>query len=285
LVVLEATGSYWAALAVSLHQAGYAVAIVNPAQVHNYAKSLPRRSKTDALDAQLLAQFAAERQPDTWTPPPTVYHELRQRLVARDGLLAMRQQARNQLHALVQWPVPVPAVHAQMEQVIAALDEQIDALEHGIAEVLADGAWAVSAAHLQSIPGIGLVTAGWILVATVNFATCATPEAATQYAGLAPVERESGSSIRGRARIGHGGNGRLRTALYMAVLSAAQHNPLIKTFYTRLRAAGKPVKVARCAAARKLLHLAFAVVTKGQRFDPSFKQLPSPVPAELEIAA
>ena len=72
LVVLEATGSYWAALAVSLHQAGYAVALVNPAQVHNYAKSLPRRSKTDALDAQLLAQFAAERQPGTWTPPPPV---------------------------------------------------------------------------------------------------------------------------------------------------------------------------------------------------------------------
>jgi transposase len=197
----------------------------------------------------------------------------------------MRQQARNQLHALVQGPVPVTAVHAQMEQVIAALDEQIDTLERGIAEVVADGAWAVSAAHLHSIPGIGLVTAGWILVATVNFATCATPEAATQYAGLAPVERESGSSIRGRARIGHGGNGRLRTALYMAVLSAAQHNPLINTFYTRLRAAGKPVKVARCAAARKLLHLAFVVVTKGQRFDPSFKQLPSPVPAELEIGA
>lgn len=90
LVVLEATGSYWAALAVSLHQAGYAVAVVNPAQVHNYAKSLPRRSKTDALDAQLLALFAAERHPTPWTPPPTVYHELRQRLVARDGLLAMR---------------------------------------------------------------------------------------------------------------------------------------------------------------------------------------------------
>lgn len=74
----------------------------------------------------------------------------------------------------------MPAVHQQMEQVIAALDEQIAALDRGIAEVLADGAWAASAAQLQSIPGIGLVTAGWILVTTVNFTTCATPEAATQ---------------------------------------------------------------------------------------------------------
>jgi transposase len=90
-VVLEATSSYWVALAVTLHQAGFVGSLVNPAQVHNYAKSLPRRSKTDALDAQLLAQFAAERQPAQWTPPPTVYHELRQRLVARDGLLEMRR--------------------------------------------------------------------------------------------------------------------------------------------------------------------------------------------------
>ena len=95
LVVIEATSSYWVALAVSLHEAGFAVAVVNPAHVHNYALSLPRRAKTDALDARVLAQFAAERQPPApWTPPPQVYHELRQRLVARDGLLSMRQQAR-----------------------------------------------------------------------------------------------------------------------------------------------------------------------------------------------
>ncbi len=98
LIVLEATGSYWVALAVTLHDAGYAVAVLNPAQLHNYAQSLPRRGKTDALDAQVFLRFAAERKPAPWTPPPAVYHELRQRLVARDGLLSMRQQARNQRH-------------------------------------------------------------------------------------------------------------------------------------------------------------------------------------------
>ena len=100
LVVLEATGSYWVALAVTLHEAGYAVAVLNPAHLHNYAQSLPRRGKTDALDAQVFLRFAAERKPAPWTPPPAVYHELRQRLVARDGLLSMCQQARNQRHAL-----------------------------------------------------------------------------------------------------------------------------------------------------------------------------------------
>src|SRR5919112_2013242 len=79
--------NYWVALAVTLHAAGYIVSIVNPAKVHHYAQSLSRRSKTDPLDAQLLAQFAVERRPAVWTPPPAIYHELRQRLVARDGLL------------------------------------------------------------------------------------------------------------------------------------------------------------------------------------------------------
>ena len=88
LIVLEATGSYWVALAVTLHEAGYAVAVVNPAQLHKYAQSLPRRGKTDALDARVFLRFAAERKPAPWTPPPAVYHELRQRLVARDGLLS-----------------------------------------------------------------------------------------------------------------------------------------------------------------------------------------------------
>ena len=274
LVVLEATGSYWVALAVALHSAGYHVAVVNPAHVHNYAKSLPRRSKNDSLDARLLTQFGLERQPAPWTPPPAVYHELRQRLVARDGLLTMRQQARNQLHALEQWPVRVAAVHLQMTQLVESLDEQVRTLEKAIAQVLADGAWAASAAHLQSIPGLGLVTAAWLLVGTVNFTTCASAQAAAHYAGLAPMERQSGTSIRGRPCIGHGGNGRVRTALYMATLSAARYNPVIKTFYTRLREAGKPAKVARCAAARKLMHLAFAVVTKEQDFNPSYQKSP-----------
>jgi transposase len=274
LVVLEATGSYGVALAVELHSAGYRVAVANPAHVHNYAKSLPRRGKTDGLDARLLTQFGLERQVERWTPPPAVYHELRQRLVARDGLLTMRQQARNQLHALEQWPVRVAAVQQQMTAGIASLDEQVRTLEQAITEVLADGAWAAAAAHLQSIPGLGVVTAAWLLVGTVNFTTCASAEAAANYVGLVPLERQSGTSIRGRPRIGHGGNGRVRTALYMATLSAARYNPVIKTFYTRLREAGKPAKVARCAAARKLMHLAFAVVTKGQDFDPSYQKTP-----------
>jgi transposase len=112
-----------------------------------------------------------------------------------------------------------------------------------------------------------VVTSAWLLVSTLTFSLCATPEQATAYAGLTPLPRESGTSVRGRAQLGHGGNGRLRTALCMATLSATRYNPALKVFSERLRAAGKPMKVARCATARKLLHVAWAVVTKGRAFE------------------
>ena len=272
LVVLEATGNYWVALAVALHEAGYRVAVVNPRQAHHFAKAQLRRAKTDALDARDLAQLAAALRPAPWTPPPAVYHEVRQRLVARDGLLAMRTQARNQRHALLQWPVVVEGVRQHLDELIADLDQRVATLEREIAAVLKDGAWAQSLACLTSAPGIGLVTAAWLLVSTLNFTLCAGPDALTAYAGLAPVPRESGRSVRRRAAIGHDGNGRLRTALYMATLSAARYNPAIRAFYQRLRAAGKPMKVARCAAARKLLHQAWALGSKLQRFDPGYQQ-------------
>jgi transposase len=268
LIVLEATGSYWVALAVALHEAGHPVAVVNPRQAHHWAKAQLRRAKTDALDARDLAQLAAALRPAPWSPPPAVYHEVRQRLVARDGLLAMRTQARNQRHALLQWPVVVDAVRQHLDELIADLDRRIASLDGEIAAALAGSVWAESLACLTSAPGIGPVTAAWLLVGTLNFALCPGPEALAAYAGLVPMPRESGRSVRGRPSIGHDGNGRLRTALYLATLSAARHNPAIRAFFQRLRAAGKPMKVARCAAARKLLHLAWALATKRQRFDP-----------------
>ena len=136
LVVLEATGNYWVTLAVALHEAGYRVAVVNPRQAHHFAQAQLRRAKTDALDARDLARLGAALRPAPWTPPPAVYHEVRQRLVARDGLLAVRTQARNQRHALLQWPVVVEGVRRHLDELIADLDRRIAALEAELAAVL-----------------------------------------------------------------------------------------------------------------------------------------------------
>jgi transposase len=270
LIVMEATGTYWMRLATNLIDAGFAVAVINPAQAHDFAKALLKRSKTDAIDAQTLAELGARLQPHVWTPPPQVYTELHQRLVHRDGLVAACTQFRNQLHALVQQPIVIESVRTRLESLIATLSEEITTVEQEIAQAIEqDEAWAAAAARLATVSGLGMVTIAWILTTTINFTLTATPEAAANYAGLAPQLRQSGSSVRGRPRVGHGGNARLRRALYMATLSAVQHNPLIKTFYSRLCAAGKPRTVALCAAARKLLRIAWAVATKDQNFDPN----------------
>jgi transposase len=285
LVVMEATGVYWFSLATFLARQGYAISVVNPAQAHHFAKALLKRAKTDAIDAQTLTQLAALLQPALWTPPPAIYEEREQRLTQRDSLLLMRGQLRNQLHALGYNPVVVAQVRQRMQALDQTLTVQIAEVEAELAALLPseklqtpspadhspDQAWARTIARLQTIPGIGLLTALWIVVTTMNFTLCSSAEQAAAYAGLAPMPRESGTSVHKRPCIGHTGNGRLRTALYLATLSAARYNPTIKRFYDRLRGAGKPAKVARCAAARKLLHLASAVGTNLEDFDPHYQ--------------
>jgi transposase len=273
LLVLEATSTYWVALAVEMHSAGFSICVVNPRQVHAYAQSLPRRAKTDPRDAQLLVLFGHDnaRKLPRWTPPPQIYHELRQRLSVRESLMHLRVQAQNQRHALQQWPVQIEAALAPLEAVIEDLQTRLECLEREIATLLRDGAWASSAALLGSIIGIGTLTTATVLVTTLNFELASRVESLAAYAGLAPLAHDSGSSVRGRRIIGGDGNRQLRRALYLATLSAAQYNPVIKRFYERLRANGKPMKVARCAAARKLLELAWAVVKKGKPFDPAYQ--------------
>jgi transposase len=274
LVVMEATGVYWIRLALALQQAGYAVSVINPAQAHYFAQATLQAAKTDALDAQMLARLAAHLRPTPWTPPPAIYADLQQRLAQRDDLVGIRQQLRNQRHALEQQPRVIESVRTRLTDLIATLDEQIHVIEAELAEVIEqDHPWTQTIRRLDGIKGVGLLTAAWIVVTTLNFSVCTSPEEATAYAGLAPRPHQSGTSVRGRSRIGHRGNARLRTALYMATLSGAWSNPLLKTFYERLLAKGKLVKVARCAVARKLLHIAWAVATKKREFDPTYGQL------------
>ena len=207
LVVLEATGAYWLTLATTLVEYGYHVSVINPKQAHNFAKALLKRAKTDAIDAQTLAQLGAMLQPAPWSPPPAIYTELQQRLTHRDALITMRQQLRNQLHALVHQPYVVASVRARLESLIATLTDDLAAVDVEIAAAMQqDAAWAEAAVRLQTITGIGVITTAWLLTATLNFTLCPTPEAATAYAGLAPHAHRSGTSVHKRPTIGHSGN-------------------------------------------------------------------------------
>lgn len=272
LIVMEATGTYWITLALFLVQAGFAVAVINPMQAHNYAKSLLQRAKTDQLDAQTLARFGQSHKPALWNPPPPIYHELQQRLAQRAALSDLRQQVRNQLHALSVCPVVVPEVQRRMEELIRTFDAQIEAVETEIKQVVEqDENWSASIKLLRTIPGIGLLTACWLVVVSLNFTTCEKGESLAHYAGLVPIVRKSGSSVYSPPQVGGGGHTQLRNMLYMAALTASQFNPLIRDFYERLKARGKAPKVARCAAARKLVLLAFAIVKIGRPFQADYQ--------------
>lgn len=243
LVVMEATGSYWVALATTLYHAGFAVSVINPVQAHHFAKAQLKRAKNDVLDAQTIAELAQALVPACWTPPPRIYHELHQRLAQRASLLQWRTQINNQLHALSVSPEVVPTVRDRLVQLIDQLDQHVVQLDKELLELVtveqkqslgeemrsevweAEGIqtqWKAAIALLLTIPGIGILTACWLVVATLNFTLCETAEAATHYVGLAPIMRNSGTSVRGRAQIGHSGHARARTQLYLATLAAAR---------------------------------------------------------------
>jgi len=271
LVVMEATGVYWMRLAVYLHQAGWQVSVINPAQAHYFARALLQRSKTDQIDACTLSILAARLQPALWQPASATLEAVYQRLSQRDACLSMIQQERNRLHALTQRPLPAPQVVQRLQDHIAFLTAQIAQLDAELQQLIADDpAWQSTAALLRSIKGFGPVVTHWLMTATHLFTACESPEQIASYAGLVPRLFQSGSSIHARPALGFAPHDRLRQALYMASLSAVQHNPIIRAFYHHLLDQGKPKKVALCACARKLIHIAWAVVIKQQAFDLDF---------------
>lgn len=272
LVVMEATGVYWLPLAQALYQKGYAVSVINPAQSHYFAKALLKRSKSDPIDAQILAQLASHLpQPALWEPDGLTYDSLQQTLQQRDATLQMLYQTQNRLHALSYRLHVDQIVLARYHAQAALFQAQVRASAADLkASAFSNPLWKTNWLFLDSIPGFGPVVISWLLVATRNFTSCSSPEQLVSYAGLCPRLFDSGSSIHRRPSLGFAPHSRLRQALYMASLSAVQHNPIIRDFYHHLLDQGKPKKVALCACARKLIHIAWALVLNQTYFDPAF---------------
>lgn len=269
-VVMEATGNYWMAFATFLHAAGVIVSVLNPSQAHHFAQARLQRAKTDPIDAALLREYGRLLQPDPWVPPPPICQHIQQLLNRRDDLLQIRTAEQNRLHALRHHAQPDPFLRQQLQHHIAYLSRQIDALKRAIQDLLvSDHAWAQAVEHLRTLKGLGDLSIARILTATHAFARCAPPEEAAAFAGLAPHPRDSGRS-KGKRSVGGSGHAALRQSLYMAALSASRFNPVLQVFYSRLLQRGKLKPVALCAVARKLLHIAWALVTKHRDFDPAF---------------
>jgi transposase len=267
-VIMEATGNYWMAFAEYLHQVGCHVSVLNPSQVKHFAQARLQRSKTDRVDAYLLREYGRVMQPADWVPPPPICQQLQQYLNRRDDLIQMQTAERNRLHALQRHPQAQADLLHQLQEHIHSLHQQIRVLEQTIQHLLvSQHDWADAVRRLRTLKGLGYLTIARILTSTHAFARCSTPEEAASFAGLAPHARESGQ-WKGKRSVGGGGHAALRQALYMAALSSSRYNPRLHVFYTGLLERGKVHKVALCAVARKLLHIAWALVVKQRDFDP-----------------
>lgn len=261
---LEATGTYGEALALWLHEAGHVVSVVNPAVIHAYARTRLTRSKTDRIDATLIADYTATQAPAPWTPLAPEIRQL-QALVRRlDALHGMRTQELNRLAA----GSLVAEVRASIEAMLAQLDAQIAHVQQLIHQHL-DQHPGLRAQRdlLTTIPGIGEATAA-VLLAELFDKPFHSARQAAAFAGLVPRLVESGT-LRGRARLSKIGPGRLRKALYFPALTALRCNPTIRAVRDRLHLAGKPPMVIIGAAMRKLIHLAYGVLKSARAYEPT----------------
>jgi transposase len=261
VVAIEATGGFETVVAAGLAAAGVPLLIVNPAQVRAFAQALGKRAKTDPIDAAVIAHFieATKAQP---RPLPDETTRLLADLVTRrrqiiDMMIAEGQRDRRLANKRLK--SSIARLRKALEKELAEIDRELD--DH----VRGSPAWAAKEELLASVPGVGPIIARTLIAELPELGTLDRRKIAA-LVGLAPWTRQSGQ-WRGKSFIG-GGRKTVRTALFMAAMVAARHNPVLKTFRDKLVAAGKPKLVALIAVARKLLTILNALLRDNQRWQP-----------------
>lgn len=247
LVLMEATGGYERKLVAELLDAGHQVVVVNPSQARHFAKSQGTRAKTDRIDAQLLARFAKSRDDHRRVTKKTEKQiEIEEIVRRRRDLIEFRTAESNRLEQLES-----RNVRKSVQQSINHLNKEIGRLDKLLLErVQSDDTWNDKAKLLQEVPGIGKITATTLIAELPELGTVSRQQIAG-LVGVAPYPDDSGN--REGVRFIQGGRADVRSALYMAVLSAFQFNPVIKRFAERLAKKGKKPKVILVACMRKLL--------------------------------
>lgn len=263
LIVIEATGGLEHALASLLLRLGLPVAVVNPRAAREFARSMGHLAKTDAIDALALAHFAhtlahkANQAGVRLAPAPAQLESLQAMVLRRKQLTDMRTAELNRRGGAMR------VLRESIDAVVKTLNEQIDSLGKDIGAHL-DEHFKELDQHFESIKGVGPNTCAAVIAFMPELGQISNARAA-KLAGLAPLNNDSGNS-RGKRSI-WGGRKLVRCALYMATLSAVRFNPVIKIFYQRLLAAGKPKKAAMTACSHKLLRILNAMARSGQAWN------------------
>jgi transposase len=245
-IVVEATGGYEVPLVVALHEAGLPVVLVNPRQVRDYARALGILAKTDRIDARVLARFAHDVQPPVRDFPNENARKLDALVSRRRQLLDVRAAELNRRHQ-----ANLPEIQHSIDAVVAILDRQLAEIDEQLAQAIqANETWRFKDEILQSVKGVGPATSRGLLAELPELG-CLNRRQIASLVGVAPFNCDSGRLHKPRSI--RGGRSSVRSTLYMAAFNAIRCNPQLRSFYERLRQAGKTYKVAITACMRKLL--------------------------------
>ncbi len=266
LVVLEASGGYEKAAYLALWDAGVPSALLNARDAYHFAQANRQLAKTDRLDARGLCEFALRMQPAPTPAPEAGDEELKALAVRRRQVSKMLAAERTRVQQAPR------AVRPSIKRMIRALERELGAIDHQLEQRLKQNPQlAQRCAQLGQVPGLGSVTCAILIARLPELGQLGRKQIAA-LVGVAPFDHQSGA-WRGRSTI-FGGRAEVRSALYMATLCAIRHNPVLRSFYRRLRAAGKPGKVALVAAMRKLLGILNAMVKHHTLWRPPCPAIP-----------
>jgi len=263
---MEATGSYGEALAQYLYDAKFQVSVVNPARIKGFSQGELMRTKTDKSDASLIARFCLAMKPTQWAPEAHEIRYLRDLSRRYESLLEMRQQEVNRLDVIGL------ALEGDVKKHITYLDNSIAKNKKKICDHIDN---SPNLKHkkelLESIPGIGEVTINVVLSEFADISRFNSAKQLASFIGLAPRQRQSGTSVHGRSTMSKVGNAKVRKSFFMPALVAMRYNPILIEMRARLLKAGKPKMLIVGAVMRKLVHIVYGVLKNNRQFDPHFQ--------------
>lgn len=269
-VVMEATGSYHHRLALFLHQKGICLSVVNPLVIKRFIQMKLNRVKTDKSDAQMICRYGTHEPLERWRPDPEYMLECKQ-LQSVIAVYTKQQTAlKNKLHSLTSSGRTGGCMVRSIRRQLKALKREITTLQDQMEALIKEHEKDVYT-RIQSIPGMGKKTAMLLIVATNGFRDFQSSKQIASYLGLAPHERSSGSSVRGRARIGKNGHPAVRNHLFLCSFTACMYNPQCKALYDRIVAKGKSKKLALIAVSNKLIKQAYGIAKSGLYYDENYR--------------
>jgi transposase len=269
LVVMEATGYYHYLLAQFLDKKGVQVSVANPLSVKRFIQMKLAKVKTDKSDAKAICEYGQANDVPLYNALTDVQAECLQLFRLLDSYVKKSTATKNKLHGEKTLGFPSQTVHGSLKRDLKHLKKEIAVLESRLLELVKQDQQH-QLTLLQTIPGIGLKTALFLIVVTDSFKKFDRASQLCSYVGITPTIRESGSSVRGRSKISKVGNKKLRNLLFLAAFSACKYNKACQTLYNRIVAKGKSKKLALIAVANKLLRQAFAIAKSGLPYDENF---------------